>query len=157
MADPKKKNMYYIDGNVVRRLEPERRVEIPLPEKKEQRKPLSREASRNQERELRMSAPFVCFLTLACVAMVFICIQYLQIQSSITTRLYNIENLEAELSGQKTDNKNLETKINTYTDLDYIYQVATEELGMIYPAKDQVVLYGRTESEYVRQYENIPE
>lgn len=157
MADTKKKNMYYIDGNVVRRLEPERRVEVPLPERKEEKKPLSREASRNQERELRMSAPFVCFLTFACVAMVFLCARYLTIQSSITARIYNIENLEAELSQQKTDNRNLETKISTYTDLEYIFQVATEELGMVYPAKDQVISYDRTESEYVRQYENIPE
>jgi cell division protein FtsL len=157
MADStKRKNMYYIDGSVVRRLEPERTVEIPLPEQKEERKPLSREARRNQERAMRMSAPFVCFLAFACVALVAICIQYLQVQSSITTRIHNIENLTEELSELKADNKNIETKISLYTDLDHIYQVATEELGMVYPSKDQVIVYDRTESEYVRQYENIP-
>ena len=42
-------------------------------------------------------------------------------------------------------------------DLDYVYKVATEELGMVYANKDQVRLYNKTESEYVRQYEDIPE
>ena len=39
----------------------------------------------------------------------------------------------------------------------YVYKVATEELGMVYANKDQVRLYNKTESEYVRQYEDIPE
>ena len=40
--------------------------------------------------------------------------------------------------------------------LDHVYQVATEELGMVYAGKDQVLLYDKTESEYVRQNEDIP-
>jgi hypothetical protein len=43
------------------------------------------------------------------------------------------------------------------SDLDYVYKVATEELGMVYANKNQVRLYNKTESEYVRQYEDIPE
>ena len=38
-----------------------------------------------------------------------------------------------------------------------IYKIATEELGMVYANKDQVRMYNKTESEYVRQYEDIPE
>ena len=57
----------------------------------------------------------------------------------------------------KGDNDALLTRINTSVDLDYVYKVATEELGMVYANKDQVRLYNKTESEYVRQYEDIPE
>ena len=32
-----------------------------------------------------------------------------------------------------------------------------EDLGMVYANKDQVIMYNKTESEYVRQYEDIPE
>ena len=60
-----------------------------------------------------------------------------------------IENLKAQ-------NDALETRIKTSVDLDYVYKVATEELGMVYANKDQVRLYNKTESEYVRQNENIP-
>ena len=42
-------------------------------------------------------------------------------------------------------------------DLQYIYQVATEELGMTYPKKGQVLEYENTSAEYVRQYGEIPE
>ena len=41
-------------------------------------------------------------------------------------------------------------------DLDHVYKVATEELGMVYANKNQILLYDKTESEYVRQYEDIP-
>ena len=51
----------------------------------------------------------------------------------------------------------METRINTSIDLDNIYKIATEELGMVYANKDQVRMYNKTESEYVRQYEDIPE
>ena len=50
----------------------------------------------------------------------------------------------------------METSINTSLNLDEVYRIATEELGMVYPSKDQVILYNKTESEYVRQYEDIP-
>ena len=53
--------------------------------------------------------------------------------------------------------RQLETRINTSIDLDNIYKIATEELGMVYANKGQVRMYNKTESEYVRQYEDIPE
>ena len=56
----------------------------------------------------------------------------------------------------RTINSALENRISTLVDLDYIYQVATEELGMTYASDDQVIYYDKSESEYVRQYEDIP-
>ena len=41
-------------------------------------------------------------------------------------------------------------------DLEYIYKTATEEMGMVPAAEDQVIYFDRTESEYVRQNEDIP-
>ena len=41
----------------------------------------------------------------------------------------SIKNLEQELTTLKTQNNALETKINTYVDLDHVYKVATEEVG----------------------------
>ena len=83
--------------------------------------------------------------------------QYLQLRSSITTRIGNIESLEQDVEALKAENDALETSINTYVDLDHIYDVATKELGMVYANKNQILLYDKTESEYVRQYEDIPE
>ncbi|MEG2699948.1 MAG: cell division protein FtsL, partial [Hungatella sp.] len=86
----------------------------------------------------------------------YLCINYLQVQSSITARIHTIESMEQELEALKSENDALATRINTYIDLDHVYQVATQELGMVYANKDQVLLYNKTESEYVRQYEDIP-
>ena len=104
-----------------------------------------------------MDLPYVIILTIAAVCTLYLCVSYLKLQSSITARLNHIETLEKEIEVLKADNDALETRINTSVDLDYIYKVATEELGMVYANKNQVRLYNRTESEYVRQYEDIPE
>ena len=71
----------------------------------------------------------------------------------MTTRMDHIKELEQELDALRSENDITQTRINTSVDLDYVYQVATEELGMVYAGKDQVLMYHQTESEYVRQYE----
>ena len=75
----------------------------------------------------------------------------------MTGRMDTIKALEQQLDTLKAENDALETSINTSVDLDHVYKVATEELGMVYAGKDQVLLYNQTESEYVKQYEDIPE
>ena len=112
---------------------------------------------RNQERALYMDLPYVIMLTIASVFTLYLCINYLHVQSSITARMHNIERMEAQLEKLKAENDALETSINTSVDLNRIYEIATKELGMVYAKKDQVLLYDKTESEYVRQYEDIPE
>ena len=94
---------------------------------------------------------------MAVICTQYICVSYLKLQSSVTARLNHIESLEESIEKLKGDNDALLTRINTSVDLDYVYKVATEELGMVYANKDQVRLYNKTESEYVRQYEDIPE
>lgn len=141
----------YVMGTAARKLEAPVR---PL-EKQEKRHTVT--ARKNQEKALPMDLPYVLMLTLAAVCTLYLCINYLQLQSAVAARLNRIEALEKSIETLKSDNDALETRINTSVDLDYVYKVATEELGMVYANKDQVRLYKRTESEYVRQYEDIPE
>ena len=148
----------YVEGNTVRKIE-----RAPQYEGQERRKQKKRNSShtvtvrRNQEKALRMSKSYVVFLTMAAmICTLYICVSYLKLQSSVTARLNHIESLEESIEKLKGDNDALLTRINTSVDLDYVYKVATEELGMVYANKDQVRLYNKTESEYVRQYEDIP-
>ena len=104
-----------------------------------------------------MDLPYVILLTIASICTLYLCVNYLHVQSSITARMHNIESLETQLEQMKAENDALETSINTSVDLDHVYKVATEELVMVYAGKDQVLLYNQTESEYVKQYEDIPE
>lgn len=146
----------YIQGNTVRKLEPARVPARQTPVKQDNQPGISHTVRRNQEKALHMDLPYVCALTLAAVCTLFLCVNYLHLQSSITSRIHNIESLEQNLESIRSENDALETRINTSIDLDHIYQVATTELGMVYANKDQVLLYNKTESEYVRQYEDIP-
>ena len=143
----------YVEGNTVRKVE-----RVPRYEEQERGHQQKRNVShtvtvrRNQEKALQMNLFSVLLLTVA-----VICTLYLKLQSSVTARLNHIESLEESIEKLKGDNDALLTRINTSVDLDYVYKVATEELGMVYANKDQVRLYNKTESEYVRQYEDIPE
>ena len=98
----------------------------------------------------------VVMLTIAAVCTLCLCVNYLHLQSSITASIHGVELLEAKLEHLKTENNALEMNINTSVDLDHVYKVATEELGMVYANKDQILHYDKTESEYVRQNEDIP-
>ncbi|MCI8516283.1 MAG: cell division protein FtsL [Hungatella sp.] len=144
----------YIHGSVVRKIEPERR----LSEEKRQKKThkVSSRVRKNQEKALRMDLPYLVVLLAASCCTLFICISYIQVRSAMTRRMENIKKLEQDIDALKSENDALQTRINTSVDLEYVYQVATEELGMVYAGKDQVRMYHQTESEYVRQYEDIP-
>ncbi len=146
----------YIEGNTVRKLRPD---QVPVTREREPRRVKQPDYTvrRNQEKALQMDLPFLVMLTIAAILTLYLCVNYLKIQSSITSRIHNIETYEKELEVLKSENDALETSINTYVDLDYVYQVATEELGMVYANKNQIIMYNKTESEYVRQYDDIPE
>lgn len=145
----------YVQGSVVRRLQPERR-ETPERMPERQRRPQSYTIKRNQEKALQMDLPYLIALVAAACMALYICVNYIQIQSDMTARMDTIQQLELELEALKSENDALETRINTRVDLDHVYKVATEELGMVYAGKEQVLLYNKSESEYVRQYEDIP-
>ncbi len=144
----------YVEGSAVRAQEQVRAIKPQKAEKR--RKAVSYTVRRNQEKALHMDLPYVIVLTLAALCVLSICVNYLKIQSSISSRIRHIQQLEQELEQLKAENDATEISIKTNIDLDHIYKVATEELGMVYANRDQVLLYDKTESEYVRQYEDIP-
>lgn len=144
----------YVDGNTVRK---EAHRERPQKRPQQQvKRQVSKNVRRNQQKALYVDLPYVAVLTVAVVVTLFVCANYIHIQSSITARIHNIETLEQSLEQYQIDNDALRTRIHTYVDLDYVYRVATEELGMVYAGKSQVIQYHRTEREYVRQNEDIP-
>ena len=155
MAEKRRpQNQAYIHGNTVRKTEPGRH----LPERPGTKNSgqTSRRVRRNQEKALQMDLPYLVVLLIASCCTLFICINYIQVRSVMTNRVENIRKLEQELEALKVENDTEQTRINTSVDLDYVYKVATEELGMVYAGKDQIRMYHQTESEYVRQYEDIP-
>ncbi len=152
-------NAVYVHGNTVRKLAP---VEEPVRRPERQPEHRNRQRAdytvrRNQEKALQLDLPYLMMLVIASCVTLFICVSYLHLQSQMSARVDNIKALEQQLETLKGENDALETRINTSVDLDHIYRVATEELGMVYAGRDQVLLYNKTESEYVRQNEDIPQ
>lgn len=146
-------NSAYVQGNTVRKTMP---VSRPVSTPDEFRRPVPHHVRRNREKALQMDLPYVIMLTIAAVITLCLCVNYLHLQSSITASIHEIETREVQLEKLKTENDALDMNINTSVDLDHVYKVATEELGMVYANKDQILHYDKTESEYVRQNEDIP-
>lgn len=159
----------YIDGNTARELamqSAQRKEQIhqeyveQQEEEQEQRrrKRQTRAAvQKNRERALQISPGYVLFLTatMAVMVMVFAC--YLQLQSDINKSVQNVAALEKEILNLKNDNDAAQKKISNSIDLENIRQRAMNELGMVYPQKEQIEYFDVEEDDYMNQYENIPE
>lgn len=151
----------YIHGSAAPKMEPSQSRQVKKTDRddrarQERRQKINYQVRRNQQKALRIDLPYLVMLVAASCCTLLICINYLQVQTIMTRRMDRIEKLEKDLDSLKAENDTLQTRINTSIDLDHIYQVATEELGMVYAGKNQVRMYHQTESEFVRQYEDIP-
>lgn len=165
----RRSSMNYIEGNTVRKLEaaPQRRsdeVHRELKHKKERDKERETRqhqarvsARKNQQKALQMSPGYVMFLTVAMVAMVGVCGVYLKLQSDIAGRMKTVAALESQVTDLKTDNDATLKRINTSINLENIKNTAINELGMVYPSKDQIVYFEIDRADYMNQYEDIPE
>ena len=140
---------YYTEGNVVRKLE------SAYPQTWEEESP-SKKVRKNRERVLSMNFPYLVVLSAAMVVVLALCANYISVQSRLTSTIKEAQKNESNLEKLRNENDSLENMIATYVDLDHIYDVATNKLGMIYAKKNQVITYEKTESEYVRQFEDIP-
>ena len=145
----------YVYGNVVTKPAYEPRRHEKSPERPEKR--TSRQVRRNRRQALHMSSAYVVFLTIAALMALIVCVNYVQLQSRITSRSKNITAMQEELADMKEENN---TKYNAFMDsvnLDEIRDKAQTDLGMVYASPEQVVEYDNPATDYVKQYENIPE
>lgn len=145
----------YVEGTAARNL-------YVLPSENPQKRESVPEKKRNVRRKTRtqilpLSGASVLVLTVAAILTLIICVQYVQLQSEVTYRLRIINQLETELNDLTVLNRETDKRINCFVDLDYIYRVATEELGMSYAKEGQISLYNNSGAEYVRQYQDIPD
>ncbi len=153
---------YYIDGNTVRELEvqPVRRErEQSQREMEEIRRRKSRRnaARRNREKALSMGRGQVVFLTMCVFACAAMAALYIGLQAQITTSMSEIAALESSISSLTADNDEVYKNLSTSLDLDYIKEVAINELGMHYADEDQIVYYSVDKSSFMDQYLDIPE
>lgn len=161
----------YVDGNTARRLQevPSTRKRPAQPKRRRtasqtqrtaalaRAKQLSREAQRNREKAMSMNRGFVVFLAAVSAAVLFFCVNYIQLKSEITGRMKDVAALESELTQLKEENDAYLSQVTSNVDLTKIKQTAIGRLGMKYPSDDQTMTYQTARSSYVRQYQDIPD
>lgn len=142
----------YIGDNLARRLEDPYVPEYARPETQRKRK--TRTVNRQRP---RLTAFDVLWISVG-VAVVFTAIM-LALTTVSTTNSLNVEitEIEEQISELQTDNDARQYIIESSLDLDYISQVATEELGMVRSSLSQIVTYESLEEEFIQQVAEIPE
>lgn len=153
---------YYVNGSAVRELEsqPLRQPERPDRRKieEEQRKKRRRNAARrNRERALYMSKGYMVFLTACVIAVAVSAVSLIQMQSQVSQRMKHIAAMESQLTDMKVDNDARYKEIATSVDLEYIKDVAINELGMNYATAEQLIYFSVDNKNFMDQYVDIPE
>ena len=103
-----------------------------------------------------MNMSYVLFLTVAAVVSVMVCINYLKLQSQNTTYQKSATALETKLSELKLENDSAYNRIVSSVDLEWVKDVAMNEMGMVYASDRQIRTYDSAQSDYVKQYQEIP-
>lgn len=145
----------YVYGNTVPKPAemPKRHVKSPeMPKKK-----TSSRVRRNRRQALSMSSAYVVFLAVAAIMALVVCVNYVQLQSRITKRSKNITAMQEELADLKEENNTKYNAVMDSVNLDEVRDRAQNDLGMVYATPDQIVEYDDPATDYVKQYEDIPE
>jgi cell division protein FtsL len=158
----------YIDGNTARkqayvgqnamsnyRAVPERYRELPTP-KQPIKKP-ERQIHRQPRYMSGISKASLFILTMAIAATLYCCIEFLMLQYQVNRMEKDIIAMEQSLNDMRSKNDAAYEQINMVYDLDYVYGVAVNELGMVYPNNNEVITFESTDDSYVRQYADIPD
>ena len=158
----------YVDGNTVRKVQYSQavpaRVSNPGRDYRQENRPNRQKKTavhsaarrRARSRAFQMSVGYVSFLSVAAVASVFICVNFLKLQAEVTTARKTVASLESQYSELKLANDAAYSKAVSSVDLDGIRDIAINELGMVYANKGQIVTYDVQDEDYVRQYQEVP-
>ena len=150
---PRKESKYgqvYVYGNVVR--QPNGPSERNYPKRR-----ASRQVRKNRKRAMDMNPVYAGFLVVSAICIVVVCVIYLQIQSEIVQRAEHITSLQEELADLKEENDTAYSAIEGSVNLQEIRAKAMNDLGMVYAADGHVIEYESPTSDYLKQYEEIPE
>lgn len=140
----------YVSGNVVRK------ETVAAPQQVQKQKEVSQRVRTNRSKAMHMNRGYVTFLAVAAMVTLFACVQYLQLQSDITSRSKHITSLQQELSAAKEANTTKYNVIMNTMNLEEIRDIAMNEFGMVYANEDQIVKYQSPTGKTVTQYATIP-
>ncbi len=149
------KRQYYVEGNTARQLQV-----VPSPEHRREHREAERKNRRKQrklERVLAFDLKYTMILLVALGIMGYACGTMLSVQAQLQAQKQQMAELTATYENLQNDNDAKTARIGSNVDLNHIYKIATEELGMVYPHAGQVVTYDSANEQYVKQYQDVPD
>ncbi|MDO5409293.1 MAG: septum formation initiator family protein [Lachnospiraceae bacterium] len=149
MAEYRTQRRYLVNGSSAVREQEERQVER-KPVKKRQRRVLPRTAVDI------IPIAYVFMVAVSCICILAFSVMYIHARTEVTALSKQVSTLQATLEDIKQDNQDLQNEITTCTSIDTIRKKATQKLGMVPADETQIVYYDSSDSEYVRQKEDIP-
>ncbi|MBR1759287.1 MAG: hypothetical protein IJ744_11280 [Lachnospiraceae bacterium] len=166
----------YMTGNTARNLAPQHDIHRNIyQERIERRERLEREriAKEEEERLLReaeaeslaraerslarnLDAFSLLILVAAIAVTMYTMVSFLTVNSDVTNMSKKVVSLEKQIIELENINEAAIAKANASVDLNEVYRVATEELGMVHASRNRVITYESTQSDYVKQYNDVP-
>lgn len=142
----------------VHREDPEivRRRKAPLTKEELRKQQREEYAAENRRKAARFGGLYTLFIVTAVAITLFTCVQYISTVNCKNEQAKEITKLQEQLNELKENNDRKQLAIDTSVDFNYIYDIATNDLGMVHADSDHVVTYESGESEYVIQYSDIP-
>lgn len=118
---------------------------------------IEREVRNSYTRSNGLSRMELTIIVSLLVMLLASCTFLLYQQSAVTASIRANNALEQKYQTLVRDNDILESTINMSINPEVVFKKATEEFGMGYPLKSQIIYYRRSEEGFVYQLEDIPE
>lgn len=93
----------------------------------------------------------------AVVIAVALCCYLLKLTSEVKEQKEAVATLKSQVTTQLDENAGYSAGLDSMTDLDEIYDIATNQLGMVYSQPGQTLYYSQNNDDYVVQYKDVPE
>ena len=99
---------------------------------------------------------YILFLALISVLTVTICVHYLNLKTRVERQVRANAALRTELMMMRAENDALYADIENSVNLTNIRDIAMDRYSMNYATQDQIMWYNKSDSGYVRQYQDVP-
>ncbi len=141
---------YYIDGSTAKRIDVRKAIQE-LPDERSER-----QVQRKPRKARGMNLSYVAFMAVALCTAAMVLIGYIRIQAENTAMLESIARKESQLNSMRLANDEEYSRIVSSVDLEYVKDVAINQLGMKYAEEGQIVEVQVQGDDYVRQYQEMP-
>lgn len=111
---------------------------------------------KREQSSLFKEAPYAVALFIAAAFAIYSCCGHIKLWTDVNCRIKRLEQLERQMITLKNDNELMQRRYESMGDLNYVYEVATQTLGMVPVSEENVIYYEYSDSEYVYQRDDIP-